>query len=447
MFLDFSSTIATAAAGGCSGVVVADLNGDGESEVFVCGLAGPNRLLKWAGSALRDITPPDLAGPPAYAAAAADFDGDGQEELYVAGADGVSDRLLDPTPDGRWVNRLAAPAYAVCGNNIIPRAVAAIDRRGTGRYGFLMNGFGFLQLIEASPVGPPVDLAASVELPMAEVPSGLLVAPVAGDRPDVLCLGPGSNSLYRNTGSRFEIIAAFGQADPRESGQVGAAVDTDGDGRLDLCYGNADGPHRLMVRRPDGTFQDRATPVMAMPSAIRALLAADFDNDGFEELLFVNAVEPNRLFQSRAASDSLGWFLADPGAAGGGDTYASGAVVADLDRDGRLELVIANDHPPDLALSLFKGPRTGNAWLRVKPLTRFGAPARGAAVRLTAAGRTQVRVIDCGGGLSQSEPVAHFGLGRDPVVDSVTVTWPDGAAVTLGAPHPLRTLTVRYPGG
>ena len=78
------------------------------------------------------------------------------------------------------------------------------------------------------------------------------------------------------------------------------------------------------------------------------------------------------------------------------------------------------------------------------PLTRFAAPARGAVVRLTAAGRAQVRVID---GTGQTEPVAHFGLGRDPVVDEVTVTWPDGATVTLDGPAPLRTISVPYPGG
>ena len=113
-------------------------------------------------------------------------------------------------------------------------------------------------------------------------------------------------------------------------------------------------------------------------------------------------------------------------------------------------------------LSLYR-PRLGasNHWLRVAPRTVFGAPARGAVVRpsthprihppthppthpsisisiyaraplpplphslppvpttppphqvrLTAAGRTQLRVIDSGSGyLCQMEPVAHFGLG------------------------------------
>jgi hypothetical protein len=445
MFLDFTTLIPAIPARQYAGVVVADLDGDGESELFVCGMIGPNRVLKWARSALRDVAPPDLAGPPALAAAAADFDGDGREELYIAGADGGPDRLLDPRPDGQWINRLVTPPrVGPRGKLGLPRAVAVIDRRGTGRYGFLVAGSGSLQLIEASPAGPPVDLAPSAEIIAG--PRGLLVAPLAGSRPDILGLGRGANTLFRNSGTFLEVASEYGLADPEEDGCTGAVVDADGDGNPDVCYGNADGPHRLMVPRPDGKFVDRATPVMAMPSAIRAVVAADFDNDGLEELFFVNAGEPNRLFRSRPAADSLDWSLVDPGAASGLESRGSGAAAADLDGDGRVELVVVHDHPPDRPLGLYKGPRTGNAWLRVKPLTRFGAPARGSVVRLRAAGRTQVRVIDGGGGPGQSEPVAHFGLGRDAVVDGVTVTWPDGAAVTLGAPHPLRTIMVRYPG-
>ena len=73
-------------------------------------------------------------------------------------------------------------------------------------------------------------------------------------------------------------------------------------------------------------------------------------------------------------------------------------------------------------------------WLRVLPLSRGGAPARGADV-IIRQGKSgegihiQRRLIDGGSGYgSIQEPVAHFGLGEDarsPV--EVTVRWPDGA--------------------
>ena len=73
-----------------------------------------------------------------------------------------------------------------------------------------------------------------------------------------------------------------------------------------------------------------------------------------------------------------------------------------------------------------------NHFLRVLPLTRAGAPARGALVTMRDSnGRTQVRVLDPGSGyLCQQEPVAHFGLGA-ATAESVTVIWPGGERRTL----------------
>merc|ERR1712151_104901 len=84
-----------------------------------------------------------------------------------------------------------------------------------------------------------------------------------------------------------------------------------------------------------------------------------------------------------------------------------------------------------------------NHWLRILPLTAQGAPARGAKVSMLAGGRTQMRVIDAGSGyLCQMEPVAHFGLGALTSVDSITVTWTDGASQTIEKPGIKQLLRV-----
>jgi hypothetical protein len=46
-----------------------------------------------------------------------------------------------------------------------------------------------------------------------------------------------------------------------------------------------------------GGFEDVAPYDMARPSAIRTVIAADFDNDGYEELFFNNIGDSNRLFR------------------------------------------------------------------------------------------------------------------------------------------------------
>ena len=64
-----------------------------------------------------------------------------------------------------------------------------------------------------------------------------------------------------------------------------------------------------------------------------------------------------------------------------------------------------------------------------------------------ASGRQQVRVIDSGSGyLCQMEPVAHFGLGPEPDVESVDIVWPDGSTVTINAPDIDTRIDVAHPG-
>ena len=119
------------------------------------------------------------------------------------------------------------------------------------------------------------------------------------------------------------------------------------------------------------------------------------------------------------------------------------------DPNGVLELLVAHGETDPQPLALYKARgAAGNGWLRVRPLTRFEAPARGAVVRAEVGGRVRVKPIDGGSGyLCQMEPVAHFGLGRGGRVDRVTVTWPDGAAVVLEDPGADRTITVPFPRG
>jgi hypothetical protein len=461
MFTDVSTCIVRNEPALNYGVAVADIDGDGADEFFVCGYEGPNRVWKWSHGQLVDATHPALADAGAHTvcACAADFDGCGREELYLMHADTFAgpkakpDRLYQYSPASGWRDhfRTAPPAIR---NTLSGRSVAAIDRRGTGRYGFAVANYASpLRLYEQRSDGTPIDVAPSLSWKGMVCGRALWVGPLSSSHSDLFCLNEqGPNLLYRNNGrGGFDDVAAELQiADARENARGIAVFDADNDGRLDFAYGNWDGPNRLMVRQPAGTFKDRATPALALPGRIRTVIAADFDNDGWEELFFHFLGEPNRLFRHSPGDPySIDWRMNDPGPAQEPAGTGTGAAYADIDGDGVLELLLAHGEGEAQPLSLFKVPdAAANHWIRIRPLTRFGAPARGATVRLTAGGRTQIRIIDGGSGyLCQMEPVAHFGLGKVEEIESVRVQWPDGTGITLTG-LPLRTTqVVPYPRG
>ena len=108
-----------------------------------------------------------------------------------------------------------------------------------------------------------------------------------------------------------------------------------------------------------------------------------------------------------------------------------GGAIADMDGDGQLELLLAHGESGAQELSLYHVTQGGgNHWLRVMPLTRNNAPARGAKVTVTLSDNTQLtRVVDGGSGyLCQMEPVAHFGLGSQRA-ERLRIEWPDGQTV------------------
>lgn len=435
------------------GIAVTDVDNDGAFELFVTGFGCPNIVLKWTGSEFVDIATLTLADPRqrSIGVAACDIDGDGHEEIYVlnsdtfAGRKRFGDRLF-ALRDEVWGNLFALPENRQTLNLTAGRSVASLDRRGDGRYGFFIASYGGpMRLYELDSQDRLRNVAAEARLDRVTGGRGVVALPLVSSRMDIFAANEhGPNFLFRNRGDgTFEEVAdLFGLGDPEEHGRGIAVLDANGDGRFDLVYGNWEGPHRLFLQSQMGTFVDVAPPPLALPSRIRTVLAADFDNDGYEEIFFNNIGEPNRLFGLR---DGV-WKSLDLGDALEPHGLGTGAAVGDFDRDGRLEMLIAHGEADAQPLSLYHGPHTAHNWLRVLPLTPYGAPARGAVVALLAGKRWQRRAIDAGSGyLCQMEPVAHFGLGTLQRVDRVIVRWLDGAMAIVDQPQPNTMLRVPYP--
>src|SRR6185295_14008807 len=102
-----------------------------------------------------------------------------------------------------------------------------------------------------------------------------------------------------------------------------------------------------------------------------------------------------------------------------------GAAFADLDGDGRMDIVVNNlDDQPTVLLNRSEA---GN-WIELKLTgSTSNRDAIGARVTVTAGGRRQVAEVRAVHSyLSQSDLKVHFGLGNIKRIDSMEIRWPGG---------------------
>ena len=85
-----------------------------------------------------------------------------------------------------------------------------------------------------------------------------------------------------------------------------------------------------------------------------------------------------------------------------------------------------------------------NKYLRIKPINKYGAPARGATVTLISNSRKHSKTIDSGSGyLCQMEPVAHYGIRKNEDDIKIQIKWTNGKVNTVSINELNQTITLK----
>lgn len=342
-----------------SGVAVVDYDGDGDLDVFAV-QGSPLAPAQTAGPPAEVLFPPvhrepytdrlyrndleiDAAGrrrarfvdvtahaglePYGYGmtVAAGDVDNDGWIDLYLGELG--SNHLLRNLGNGRFADVTAASG--------------SDDSRWTTATSLLdVDLDGWLDLFVGNYVDYRVDDGKECALP-----SGAL------DYCGPWVYHPQGNRLLRNLGGGvFEDVSAPARVASPAAATLGAvATDVNSDGWPDLYVANDGSANQLLIGQRDGTFLDDALLAgcavndSGLPEGSMGVVVGDIDGDGAEDLFMTHLEEEtNTLY----LGDGTGVFR--DGTRGSGLGVGSrpftgfGTVLVDVDRDGWLDLFVAN---------------------------------------------------------------------------------------------------------
>jgi hypothetical protein len=203
-----------------------------------------------------------------------------------------------------------------------------------------------------------------------------------------------SDHLWRNTGQGLfdEVSDAVGITGPTRNvlSFGGGFIDYDNDGWLDLFIANGHVYPEVEQASPGTHYKQLNT-------------------------LFHN--EAGKRFT--VATQSAGIDTLPPHA-------GRGVAFADFDNDGFVDILVANNGDPPALLHNSGG--NSNHFLNIRLVgTKSNRDALGARIRVVAGRLSQIREIAGGGSyLSQSDLRANFGLGQSAQADLVEVSWPSG---------------------
>ena len=432
------------------GAAVADYDGDGWNDLFFTAV-GPNRLFRNRNGVFEEVTAAAgvAGGEQAWSSSAGffDYDNDGDLDLLV-------------TNYVRWSSAIDFKLdYRLTG---VGRAYGPPQNyEGTFPYLYQNQGDGaFVDVSAASGVqiknpATGLPMAKSLALALTDIDGDARIDIfIANDTVRNFFFHNQGNGVFEEVGELFGL--AYG-ADGKATGAMGVDVGyIRNDNNIGFLIGNfANEMTSVYISQDDPTFyvDDAIGEGIGAPSRLAltfGLVLFDYDLDGRLDMLQANGhteadigkIDPSQryrqaaqLFWNAGPSHTPGFVLADDASVGdlSKEIVGRGAAYADIDGDGDLDVALTQIAGPPLLLR--NDQSLGHHWLRVK-LAGKGAnrDAIGAWIELSAGGVIQRRqVMPTRSYLSQVELPVTFGLGRSDRIDSLKVTWPDGAQQTMQA--------------
>ncbi|MEM9875022.1 MAG: CRTAC1 family protein, partial [Myxococcota bacterium] len=447
-----------------------DVDGDGFDDLFVANgrWEGTDRRFasrlfrNEAGGRFVDISASSgvasiLAGRDAYSVAAADVDADGDLDLYVTTH--PHDVLLRNRGDGTFVD---GTADAQAGGPPSSEAAASAGSSKIASFGDV-DGDGHVDVVVASSTfddqpthgyllrnrgdGTFEDVTAAYALQVSRQgnPCAVMWSDLDNDGDQDLWVwndrgAPTENrTLLRNEGDRFVDITRDANVTDRIGNPMGIdAADIDRDGHLDV-YVSAIGNNPLYLSRGNSVYDEVSGEAATRGDFGWGLGFEDFNLDGWPDLFVAQEDDlPYLTFTHLGPPDGgeVPRFTRQAWAHSPTDARRAhnvGAAFADVDRDGRVDVVTATTDGSRVQLFRNETDVGSHHWLevrvRVAPET---GQAGGTAARIAVKTGDVIQFRDVSGGssrASQSAVSVRFGLGHWTGAEWVAVLWADGRQV------------------
>lgn len=423
-----------------------DLDNDGFKDLVVV-RSGRSLIFRNVRGERFELVPDALAGAPVprnpVAVVAIDYDHSGLPSLYFGS--------YFPDVD---LTRVAS------GKGLLHDSWEAARNGGTN---FLMKNLGNFKFVDRTREAGLADTGWTLAMATGDIDKdGWTDLYVANDF--------GTDKVYRNNGDgTFSDVSRRSIGVDTKKGMNAEFGDFDNDGWLDVYVTNITEPYlhecnMLWHNNGDMTFTDVATDMGVCDTQWGwGAKFIDVDNDGWLDLMVMNGfisggkkdyidiLMPIMLDSDVDLSDTMNWPpLEDMSFSGyekkklfrnvGGlsfedvsqragvdvDTDGRGLIVADLDNDGRMDMIFLNANQK--AIVFRNETRAGN-WVALDlEGARGNRDALGArATGYAADGQIFYREVNAGNGFeSQSPPTLHFGLGARKSIDDLEVVWLNG---------------------